>query len=240
MKLFIKSLIRRCGFDLHRLSPTGNPAFQLLQGLQKFHVDLVLDIGANTGQFVQEMRSVGYAGKVVSFEPLSDAHLQLTRNASSDGKWQIHDRGAIGDTEGVIKINIAGNSQSSSILPMMDAHSSAAVDSAYIASETTPIRTLDTVAPSYLNAAKNLFIKIDTQGYEWQVLNGGPETLKLARGLLLELSLLPLYDGQRLWRQIIDRLESEGFTLWALQKGFTDPRDGRTLQMDAIFFRLDD
>lgn len=238
MKLFVKGLIGKCGFDLHRLSPTSNPAYQLLQGLRKFHVDLLLDIGANTGQFVQEMRIVGYSGRVVSFEPLSDAFVQLQQNASSDEKWTVHDRGAIGDVDGVIEINISGNSQSSSILPMLAAHRSAAVDSAYIASETTPIRTLDSVSPSYLDEATNLFIKIDTQGFEWQVLDGGLETLKQARGLLVELSLLPLYDGQRLWRHIIDRLESEGFTLWALQKGFTDPRDGRTLQMDAIFFRL--
>jgi hypothetical protein len=57
-------------------------------------------------------------------------------------------------------------------------------------------------------------------------------------GLLCELSLVPLYDGQRLWLEIIRRLEDEGFTLWSIHRGFTDPRDGRTLQVDALFFRL--
>ena len=36
---------------------------------------------------------------------------------------------------------------------------------------------------------------------------------------------------------IIGRLENKGFTLWAIQLGFTDPRDGRTLQIDAVFLR---
>lgn len=237
MKRFVKNIIRRFGFDLHRLRPITDPNFQILQGLQKFGIDLIFDIGANTGQFAQGLRSVGYRGGLVSFEPLSDAHAQLCRNAQSDKKWQVHDRGAIGDFDGEIEINIAGNSVSSSVLPMLDAHSSAAAGSAYIASETTPIRTLDSVAPRYISAKTNVFVKIDTQGFEWQVLDGGFKTVKDARGLLLELSLVPLYEGQRLWREIIDRLESEGFTLWAIQQGFTDPRDGRTLQVDAIFFR---
>jgi hypothetical protein len=58
------------------------------------------------------------------------------------------------------------------------------------------------------------------------------------RGVLCELSLIHLYEGQHLWEEIIGRLIQEGFTLWALQQGFIDSRNGRTLQMDAIFFRV--
>ena len=83
----------------------------------------------------------------------------------------------------------------------------------------------------------NIFIKIDTQGYEWQVLDGAEEALKLACGLHLELSLVPLYAGQHLWMNIIERLNSKGFDLWNINKGFTDSRDGRLLQIDATFFK---
>ena len=96
---------------------------------------------------------------------------------------------------------------------------------------------LDTVAPEYLSVASNPFLKIDTQGFEWQVLDGASETLAHVKGVLCELSLVPLYEGQKLWMDLIQRLEREGFTLWSIQKGFTDPRDGRTLQVNAIFFR---
>lgn len=102
-----------------------------------------------------------------------------------------------------------------------------------------PIARLDSVANHYLTPESNLFIKIDTQGFEWQVLDGASEILQQARGVLCELSLVPLYDTQRLWRDIVDRLETEGFMLWALQKGFTDPRTGQSLQMDGIFLRRD-
>ena len=237
MKNTIKNIINKAGFDLKRLSPLSNPALQLFLGLQKFHVDLVFDVGANTGQFAQQLRAVGYLGRILSFEPLSGAHAKLTKNASDDDKWEIYDRCAIGDSNGKININIAGNSVSSSILPMLKAHSSAAVDSAYVGSENVALQTLDYVAPNYIGVSTNFFVKIDTQGFEMQVLEGGLLTLKRARGVLIELSLVPLYEGQLLWRGLVDRLESEGFTLWALQKGYTDPRDGRSLQVDAIFFR---
>ncbi len=214
------------------------PLFQLLKALNRFDVDLVLDVGANVGQFASELRSVGYKGNLVSFEPLSAAHTALSKAAGGDPKWRVQPRSAIGDYDGEIEINIAGNSVSSSVLTMMEAHSSAANDSAYVGAEKVPIFRLDTVAPVYLAKSSRPFLKIDTQGFEWQVLDGTCETLPHVQGVLCELSLVPLYEGQRLWMDMIHRLETEGFTLWSIQKGFTDPRDGRTFQVDAIFFRL--
>lgn len=185
------------------------------------------------------MRLNGYTGKIVSFEPLSSARKKLLARASVDSNWLVHDQSAIGDKDGAIEIYISGNSVSSSVLPMLDSHSSAAVGSAYIDSERVPIAKLDSIAKQYMNPECKLFIKIDTQGFEWHVLDGALETLQQARGVLCELSLVPLYDGQRLWRDIVDRLDAEGFMLWSLQKGFTDPRTGQSLQMDGIFLRRD-
>ena len=121
---------------------------------------------------------------------------------------------------------------------MADLHSSAREESKYIQSEKVDLITLDSVAETYLKNINNPFLKIDTQGFEWQVLNGASSTLPKLKGITCELSLVTLYEGQHLWKDIISRLELEGFTLWAIQRGFTDPRDGRTLQMDAIFFRI--
>ncbi len=238
LRTLIKDAVHKIGFDLHRLTPSSNPTFQLLKALNRFDVDLVLDVGANVGQFASELRSVGYKGNLVSFEPLSAAHMALSEAAGRDPKWRVHPRGAIGDHDGEIEINIAGNSVSSSVLPMMESHSSAAEGSAYVGVESVPLRRLDSVAPTYLAKSRRPFLKTDTQGFEWQVLDGAVATLPKIRGILCELSLVPLYEGQRLWMDMIQRLESESFTLWSIQKGFTDPRDGRTLQVDAIFFRL--
>lgn len=236
-KTNIKRLINLAGFDLHRLTPSSNPAFQLLKALNRFEIDLVMDVGANAGQFALRLRSVGYKGNLVSFEPLSAAHTVLSEAAGRDPKWHVPPRCALGDYDGEIGINVAGNSVSSSVLPMMETHISAAKGAAYVGTEKVPLRRLDSMAPVYLTNARRSFLKIDTQGFEWQVLDGASRSLPMIHGILCELSLVPLYVGQRLWMDIIDRLKTEGFTLWSIQKGFTDPHDGRTLQVDAIFFR---
>ena len=238
LKKIIRHYINKIGYDLHQLNVNSNPSYQLKKALDRFKVDLVFDVGANTGQFGSSLRAMGFNGTIVSFEPLSAAHKRLTSFASTDPKWIVHPRGAIGNIDGEIEINIAGNSVSSSILPMLDSHSSAALESTYIGSEKAPIYRLDSAASSYIQKAGEYFIKIDTQGYESQVLDGAQEILLKARGVLCELSLIPLYEGQQLWLELIHSLELQGFTLWAIQKGFTDHRDGRTLQIDAIFFRL--
>jgi hypothetical protein len=98
---------------------------------------------------------------------------------------------------------------------------------------------LDRVLPAWLASAHAPFLKIDTQGFESEVLDGTGTLLRQMRGVLCELSLVPLYESQQLWTEMIDRLRREGFQLWAIQTGFTDPRDGRTLQVDATFFRTD-
>ena len=237
MKKIIRKIFHSLGLEVHRLGPASNPSAQLLAALNHVQTDTVFDVGANTGQFAQELRSVGFSGEIVSFEPLSSAHAVLSKAAQADSRWKIHARAAVGDQNGEIEINIAGNSVSSSVLPMLDAHSSSAVGSAYVASERTRLIRLDTVAKGYLSADSRPFVKIDTQGFEWQVLDGATETLKRAHGVLLELSLVSLYDGQRLWRELIERMEKEGFTLWAIQKGFTDRQTGRSLQVDGIFLR---
>ena len=239
---YIKKVIQRAanlaGFDIQRLGHDSKAAHQLLKGINRFEIDLILDVGANVGQFALELRSLGYQGRLVSFEPLSNAHPELEKAAGRDSRWTVHPRCAIGAHDGEVEINIAGNSLSSSILPMMESHASAAPGSAYIGAEKVPMFRLDTVAPPYLGKAHKPFLKIDTQGYEWQVLDGAGAILPRMSGVLCELSLVPLYDGQRLWLELIQRLEDEGFTLWSIYKGFTDPRDGRTLQVDAAFFRL--
>ncbi|MCG5548935.1 FkbM family methyltransferase [Halorhodospira halochloris] len=240
MKNTIKKFISATGFSLNRLTSVANPAYQQKKCLDSFGVDLVFDIGANKGQYVTELRSAGYSGHVVSFEPLSDAYTVLSKVAQYDSRWRVHERCAIGDADGTININIAGNSVSSSVLPMLDSHSDAAPGSSYVGSESVPQFMLDSVVNEYISPEIRYFLKIDTQGYESAILSGAKQTLQGAVGIQLELSLIPLYEGQNDWREMISWLESEGFTLWALQRGFTDPRNGRTLQVDALFFRVGD
>jgi FkbM family methyltransferase len=243
-KQFIKSALRNI-FGLEVFWAKNLPPYavqaaatQLVSSLRKFEIDLVLDVGANTGQFASEIRHCGYAGRIVSFEPLSQAHGHLRQSSAGDSKWEAYPRCALGDHNGDVEINIARNSESSSILPMLDSHRTASPDSAYDGKEIVPIKTLDAVAGQYLKDVRAPFLKIDTQGFEWQVLDGARETLPHIKGILVELSLVPLYEGQHLWREVTDRLETEGFTLWAFTPVFSDQASGRTLQVDGIFYRI--
>lgn len=237
-KSAIRHIFQKMGLDIDRYVPPPPPPPTLLDTLlRKFGIDMVFDVGANQGQFASEIRRGGYTGNIVSFEPLSEAHGKLTLACAGDAKWDAYPRCALGDHEGEAEINIAGNSWSSSILPMLESHRRAAPESEYKGKEIVQVKTLDVVAGQYLKDACFPFLKIDTQGFEWHVLDGARETLPHIKGILVELSLVPLYEGQHLWREVIDRLENEGFVLWAFQPEFFDPLDGRTLQVNGIFFR---
>jgi FkbM family methyltransferase len=235
-----KRMLRKFGYEikLAKYGPRSSTIAQVEAALREFEVDLVLDVGANRGNFAAELRSAGYEGNIVSFEPLSGIHRALLERSKGDPKWEVHPRCAVGEENGEVEINIAGNSgESSSVLPMLASHISASPKTAYVGKESVALRTLDSVALDYAAKYKNPFLKIDIQGFEWSALNGAKALLPHVRGLLMEMSLVPLYEGQHLWQELIARLEGSGFILWALQPGFTDHHSGRTLQVDGLFFR---
>lgn len=241
MKYFdhiLKSILDKAGFEIHRFPHRSNPYFQLLKGLEYFNVNQILDVGANTGQFSLNIFKVGYTGKIISYEPLESAHKQLLKNSESFNNWVIHPRCAIGDYDGSIVINESKNSVSSSILTVLDTHIKAAPNSKFIGEATISINKLNTAADSYVDDSKITFLKMDVQGYEWNILNGANKILPRIKGILCEISLIPLYKDQRLWLDVIKRIEYEGFELWNIQPGFTDVEKGRTLQVDATFFKL--
>lgn len=237
MKKFIKYFFSKLGIDIRRLSASSNQSYQTVKFLENFEIDLIFDVGANKGQFSQSIRSFGYKGKIVSFEPIPEAHEKLSALASREKLWSVHERCAIGEYDGVVKFNVSKNSVSSSVLPILDEHIVAANSSIYVDAINVPIFRLDTISNGYLSDKNRLFIKIDTQGFEWNVLTGSEETLKNTVGVLCELSLVPLYENQRLWLDVIDRLKGYGFNVWCIQTGFTNNNSGRTLQVDVLFFK---
>lgn len=200
-------------------------------------VDLVLDVGANVGQYASSLFRIGFEGRVVSFEPLAAAYHQLLERSLSNPKWEVAERCALGDRTGEISLNVANNSVSSSALPMLKSHQDAAPDSVYIGAEITKLVTLDSVADEYIRDARCPFLKLDVQGYEETALRGATETLSKVVGIQLEMSLVPLYQGELPFRQMLDRISARGFELQLLIPGFSDPDSGRLLQVDGIFFR---
>ena len=240
IKKTIKKLSRSLGIDLKRYNIQTSEAAKMQRLLAYNNIDLVFDVGANIGQYAKLLRELGYSGRIVSFEPLSSAYSRLKAVSEKDPLWEIAPQAAIGNQEGEIIINIAGNSQSSSALPMLDAHLESAPESAYSGSETVKLSRLDTLAKNYIKSeTKSIFLKIDVQGLEKQVLEGATAILPLVKGIKLELSLVPLYEGQVLFQEMIDIVEKLGYELYGIEPGFTAEKTGRMLQMDGIFFKPD-
>jgi FkbM family methyltransferase len=197
-------------------------------------VDVVLDIGAHVGNYAEELRRNGYRSRMVSFEPLPNPYMELAQRAARDRLWDVQ-RVAIGDRDGDIMINVSANSWSSSVLPMHEHCRTAAPESKYIGSLTVPVVRLDSIADGLFAPSARLALKLDVQGFEMQALSGGRATLEQAEMLEIELSLVPLYRGQTLFRPMLDHLDEKGFDLVAVRDGFIDPASGHALQVDALF-----
>ncbi|HEU0153892.1 MAG TPA: FkbM family methyltransferase [Arenimonas sp.] len=243
MKFFtgIEATIRRAanrfGLDVTRYRPQSTELGRLRAMLSHHQVDMVLDVGANAGQFANGIRRVGYSGQIISYEPLAEPHALLMEASKQDPAWHVAERVVVGRAPGVVEMKVAGNSVSSSVLPMLAMHSDAAPGSETVATQSVSVQTLDSLALPLLGPDARLFIKIDTQGYEDRVLDGATALLDRARGVQLEVSLVPLYEGQATREALMSRMEAAGFSLWSIWPGFFDPTSGRLLQFDATFFR---
>lgn len=237
LKPLLKRAFHTIGYDVRRYDPAMTESARFMAALKARNVNLVFDVGANIGQFGLSLREMGYKGRIVSFEPLQAAWNQLSLASQDDPMWEVAERAAVGGEDGEIEINVAGNSVSSSILKMQEAHVRAAPASAYVGKEKLPIRRLDTIGSRYLHPDSILFLKIDTQGYEAQVLKGASHLLEKAVGVHLELSFIPLYDGQCMYDELIGQLKALGFEMWDIMPNFLDTQSGRLLQADATFFQ---
>lgn len=233
----VQTLSRRFGVEISR-ARQGASKPQVLRHLLKEHeVNTVLDVGANVGQYALYLRSLGYRGQIVSFEPLADAHASLLRASRSDPAWHVAPRMAIGFLPGLATINVSSNSVSSSILPMLPAHLDAAPESKYVRSEQVQVERIDVAALPYLAADSSVLLKIDTQGFERHVIDGVTGLLCKVALIQIELSLIALYDGQSSLLQVLAAVSAVGFEPWAFFPEFNDPRSGRHLQIDALFVR---
>ena len=235
LKHSLRSAIEATGYQVQKTDVYSSQKLRHRLLFSYLPIDLVLDVGANTGQFAQHCREAGYPGEIISFEPSAAAHAALLHSAASDPHWSVARRIALGSVNGEADINIAANSHSSSILPMLDTHLTANPASRYIQKERVPLRRLDDLIPA--TPTHRIFLKLDVQGYESHVLSGATQTLNQTLALQLELSVVPLYEGQTLMPQMIADLATKGFDLWDLEPNFRNPSTGRLLEVDAIFTR---
>jgi hypothetical protein len=126
---------------------------------------------------------------------------------------------------------------SSSLLPMHNVHALAAPESRYVAVQSVSVARLDEFAPLLSANNGRLLVKIDTQGYEEEVLMGAGAVLENVCAMQLELSVAPLYEGGPTLRRMLELCEQFGFYLYGMMPGFYDEQSGRLLQVDGLFLR---
>jgi FkbM family methyltransferase len=233
----LQSLARRLGYDLTLRKKARPHEAQLAAVLERFRVSCVLDVGANVGQYAAMLRARGFGGRIVSFEPLAAAHAALTKRAAGDPGWQVAPRMAIGDSDQETLIEVSAESDMSSILPHSAILQQVSPSSAVLRREPVPMMRLEQAAPPYLVPDDRIFLKVDTQGYEPQVLSGAGGLLERLCGVQLEMSLVACYEGEVGFRAMIDHMGQAGFEPYLFIPGYFERKLGRQLQLDGVFMR---
>lgn len=232
----VRAFLESRGYVLVRSADDKTALARRKRILDTHSIDLVIDVGANIGQYGHIMRRLGYAGRIHSFEPMSAAWSTLQNAMSEDPRWDGTHAG-LADRVGAMTLHVAGNSISSSVLPMLPIHERNAPDSRYIKDETIAMSTLDQEFPKIKQRAANIWLKLDVQGFESKVLQGAECSLPEISVIQSELSLTRLYGNQVTYLALCAQLEALGFHLIGIEPGFQDKTNGNLLQFDGIFER---
>ena len=230
----INNILRKFGAEIVRF-PKGDLK-RRVKMMNHNKIDLIIDVGANKGEYTSELINLGYKGAVESFEPVREVYTKLVKESKNHKQWNAHNI-ALGNFDGETEINIAGNINSSSLLNMLPKHEQSAPNSKYVRKENILVKKLDSIFTTLLNNNSKVFLKIDVQGYEMEILKGAEICLKNIQGIQIEMSLESLYEGSVLYKEMIKYLEEKGFELYSIENGFTDPLSGKLLQCDGIFFK---
>lgn len=222
------------------MTPPKTPsreALRLVRVLDVAGIGCVIDVGANVGQYGERLRRAGYGGRIVSIEPASAPRSSLLQATDADPEWTVVEQMALGAVPGKAVLNISAESDMTSFLDLTGPMQDLLDSSRMVATETVPVDRLDARLDEWAERGEKVHLKIDTQGFENQVLDGATGCMDRIASLQLELSMVPIYEGEPLWRPMVDRIEAMGFEPVLLIPGYFNNRTGRMLQFDGVFVR---
>ena len=207
----------------------------LAEALERRRIELVIDVGANVGQFGQALRAVGYRGRILSFEPLEEAYRALTQVAARDGSWETVNS-ALGEDEGSASLAVMKSSVFSSFhMPAAGAATAQFAEQNVVAAhQEVPVRRLDTVLEerSLRPLLARTMLKCDTQGHDRHVLEGLAWASELAL-LQIELSAVPVYEGTPTMGEMLEYVDGLGFAPILLSPINRGP-DGSAIEFDYL------
>ncbi|WP_180897460.1 FkbM family methyltransferase [Martelella soudanensis] len=202
--------------------------------IERHGIDLVLDVGANVGQFAQQLRQSGYQGRIVSFEPMTSAFSELKKATEADERWTCI-QSAIGEEDGFATINISENSFSSSILKAEQWSMEVEPSIRPIAQEKVRVQRLDHVFDEVVRPSERVFLKIDTQGFELPVIRGALGALQRIALIQLEVSFKPVYADEQPVHDVLATMAGLGYRIVLIGEGWEDPQSAELLQADFMF-----
>lgn len=217
----------------------GYPTLELQRRIKLMNhhsIDVILDVGANIGDYAKDMRNIGFKGEIFSFEPVKEVFDILLRDASKDKLWKVFNY-AIWEKDGEATINISKNLVSSSLLNSLPQLVSSAPRANFVLQEKIKIQKLDSIFDDLKLRDKKIYLKIDTQGYEEMVLLGANKSLEFISGIQIEMPLIPSYVGSMTFDKMKQKLNMLGFRLVAVENGFYNKKTGEQIELDGIFYR---
>lgn len=229
----IRWVFRRLGYSIKPYNQYFEHDLRRAAILRRIGVDLVFDVGANIGQYGLLIRKHGFAGTLISFEPIPEVARVLRETARADPAWHVHEL-AITDEDGESEFHIAHMSVVSSLLVTTN------VDSQWKPARTIPVptRRLDTFVAAE-GILGDFFLKLDVQGAEPRVLSGCAGVLDRLSGVELEMSGRELYEGESLIGEMSYRLESLGFRMVSIEPICPSLTPEAVWQVNAIFLRTE-
>jgi FkbM family methyltransferase len=219
--------------------PNLDLAEHLKQVLDRHRIDTVVDVGANTGQYAGFLRQeVGFRGLIVSIEPLPECFEALRREAAKDPDWLVV-KAALGSTDGEAMFNVMSYNLFSSFLEPKDelVPGMAALNRVQ---RRIPVlmRRLDSVLPEIERSREpgRIYLKLDTQGFDLEVIKGAGAAIDRVRALQTELSVVPIYERMTDWQVALAAFRQYGFEptgFWAVAR---DPML-RVVELDCVLVR---
>jgi FkbM family methyltransferase len=204
---------------------------QLRRFLAEHRINVVLDVGANVGQFAGRLRRLGYGGAIISFEPDPRAFQELVASRLDDTAWRGYPW-ALGDSDGTLRFHIAEFSDLSSALSPLPG--------GYQITGTTdvPVRRWDSIRDEVLATIQSprILLKTDTQGFDLNVLRGASGAMDQIHGILAELPVRPTYEGAPTFVEALAAYDAVGFDVLNLTIVGREP-SGRVIEYDGLFMR---
>ena len=235
VKSGIRRAVRAFGFDIISYRRQDSLVSHLRELLGALEVNCVIDVGAHYGDYGMMLREIGYDKRIVSYEPVQASFDRLSAIAAGDPHWRL-ERAALGGEGGFKDINVCDASNFSSFrAPNAYAKEQFGNMATVTRVETVPMFRLEGVLDNATEGLENprVFLKIDTQGYDLEVLVGAGVSVSRLLGVQTEVSVRPIYEGMTGMSETLTRMSQLGFDVTGLYPVSRD-KQMRVIEFDCV------